>query len=732
MHNEKKKKLIIASCRLPVKISENYGTLEFVKSEGGLATGLHSLETEGEKIWIGWPGKEVTDPDVQQKITSELNKTNIIPVFLTSCQISSFYEGYSNSTIWPMFHYFYVYTHYKKSYWESYVEVNRLFYEKIASVYSKGDIIWVHDYQLMLVPGMLRQRFPDACIGFFLHIPFPSYELFRILPERREILKGLLGSTLIGFHTTDYMRHFISSVYRILDLDFRTDKIVYENNYVHVATFPMGINFNRFYRSSEQKTIRKHIEEFRDQYGHTKIVLSVDRLDYSKGILHRIKAFGQFLEEYPEFRKKVTLILIVAPSRASVEKYQDLKIEIDKTIGSINGIFSEVDWIPIHYFYRSFDFEQLAALYYISDVALITPLRDGMNLIAKEYIATKKKATGVLILSEMAGSSLELKDAIIVNPNNLVEIIEALRDALLMPGAEKRVRLRNLQRIIKNQNVRKWSEDFIRELLNARSAQQALNSKLLNKQKNHEIVSRYRHAKSRLFFLDYDGTLVGFSRSPLRAAPDEELKRLLQKLTADQANRVIIMSGRDQKTLEKWLGKLPVKIVAEHGAFLWENNEWKSIHTGDSSWKDEIKPLINFIADRTPGSFLEEKRTALVWHYRNADIWLAELREKQLMEMLVFPCSRLNLQIMRGSKILEVKMSNVNKGIASRNFVNENDDFLLAIGDDQTDEDMFSFLPDDAITIRVGFGQTHAKYLVNSYREVRHFLFQLINSKNTL
>lgn len=732
MTNEKKKKLIIASCRLPLKISENDRKLEFTKSEGGLATGLHSLETEAEKIWIGWPGKEVTDPEVQHQIVSELSKMNIIPVFLSSYQITSFYEGYSNSTLWPMFHYFYIYTHYEKSYWESYVEVNRLFCDKIASVYSKGDIIWVHDYQLMLVPGMLRQRFPDACIGFFLHIPFPSYELFRILPERREILKGLLGSTLIGFHTTDYMRHFISSVYRILDLDFKVDSIVYRNHYVHVGIFPMGINYNRFYRASEQKNIRKHIEEFKSQYGRTKIILSVDRLDYSKGILHRIKAFGQFLEEYPAFRKKVTLVLIVAPSRASVEKYQDLKMKIDKTIGNINGRFSDVDWIPIHYFYRSFDFEQLAALYYISDVALITPLRDGMNLIAKEYVATKKKATGVLILSEMAGSSLELKDAIIVNPNNLVEIKEALKNALLMPGAEKRMRLKNLQRIVKSQNVKKWSEDFIQKLLHARNEQQSLNRKLLTKRKIRQIFSRFYLAQNRLILLDYDGTLVGFSRMPSRAAPDEEVRKLLHKLAADQANRVVIMSGRDQTSLEKWLGKLPIRIVAEHGAFLWEDNIWKAIYEDDSLWKDEIKPIMNFIVNLTPGSFMEEKRTSLVWHYRNADIWLAELREKQLMDMLVLPCSRLSLQIMRGSKNLEVKLADVNKGIASRGLIKDNDDFILAIGDDQTDEDMFSFLPAHAVTIRVGYGQTRAKFLVNSYHDVRRFLFQLINTKNTL
>lgn len=732
MNNKKKKKLIIASCRLPIRVSENNRKLELIKSEGGLATGLHSLETDAEKIWIGWPGKEITEPEVQDQITSELSKMNIIPVFLFSCQITSFYEGYSNSTLWPMFHYFYIYTHYKKSYWDSYVEVNRLFCDKIVSVYNKGDLIWVHDYQLMLVPGMLRQRFPDACIGFFLHIPFPSYELFRILPERREILKGLLGSTLIGFHTSDYMRHFISSVYRILDLEFKADTTVYKNHYVHAGIFPMGINYNRFYRASEQKNVRRHIDEFKRQYGHTKVILSVDRLDYSKGILHRVKAFGQFLEEYPNFRKKVTLVLIVAPSRASVEKYQDLKMEIDKTIGNINGKFSDVDWIPVHYFYRSFDFEQLAALYYISDVALITPLRDGMNLIAKEYVATKKNTIGVLVLSEMAGSSLELKDAIIINPNNLVEIKEALRHALLMSGEEKRMRLKNLQKTVKSQNVKKWSEDFIHEMLHAKNEQRILNKKLLTKRKVHQIVYKYHHAQHRLILLDYDGTLVGFSRTPSKAAPDEQLKKLLNKLGSDQANRIVIMSGRDQTSLEKWLGKLPLRIVAEHGAFLWEQNVWKTIHGENSLWKDEILPIINFIVNRTPGSFMEEKRTSLVWHFRNADIWLAELREKQLIDMLVFPCIRLNLQIMRGNKNLEVKMADINKGIASQKFIQENDDFLLAIGDDQTDEDMFSFLPADAITIRVGYGQTHAKHLVNSYHDVRQFLFQLINFKNTL
>ncbi|NJL60109.1 MAG: hypothetical protein HC887_11215 [Desulfobacteraceae bacterium] len=287
---------------------------------------------------------------------------------------------------------------------------------------APDDIIWVHDYQLMLLPGLLREHLPESRIGFFLHIPFPAYELFRNLTSRKEILHGLLGSDLIGFHTFDYMRHFLNSAYRIMGVDTKLNEISYDNRVVYADTFPMGIAFDKYHNASRMPDVMKYIDEYQSFYGNQKIILSVDRLDYTKGILHRLAAFDKLLEQHPEYKGKVSLLAIVVPSRDTVAQYKELKIRIDEKIGNINGKYSDMNWVPIFYLYRGLPFEQLSALYYLSDIALVTPLRDGMNLVAKEYVAAKKDKTGVLILSEMAGAAIELTDAIIIIPTALTRL----------------------------------------------------------------------------------------------------------------------------------------------------------------------------------------------------------------------------------------------------------------------------------------------------------------------
>ncbi|HQG56990.1 MAG TPA: bifunctional alpha,alpha-trehalose-phosphate synthase (UDP-forming)/trehalose-phosphatase, partial [Bacteroidales bacterium] len=431
-----KKRLIIVANRLPVKVTQ-IDPFTLQESEGGLATGLNSLDTNYEKHWIGWPGVFTKNRKERSIISESLKDKNIHPVFLSRQQVELFYEGYCNGTLWPLFHYFYVYTVYNEMYFRVYQEVNRLFLEKVLEVGREGDILWVHDYHLLILPGMIREKWKNASIGFFLHIPFPSYELFRFLPERKEILRGLLGADLIGFHTYDYMRHFQSTVYRILGYEFKLNEMIIDSRVVRIDSFPMGIKFEKFYHSSENEKVISYIKEFRSTYGNQKFILSVDRLDYSKGILNRLEAFELFLEQNPEYRGQISLLIIVVPSRTNVEQYRKLKNRIDQLIGKINGKYSTIDWVPIFYFFRSFDFEQLCAIYYISEIALVTPLRDGMNLIAKEFIAAKKDTPGVLILSEMAGSAVELRSSIIVNPNNINEIANAILAACRMTDEEK-------------------------------------------------------------------------------------------------------------------------------------------------------------------------------------------------------------------------------------------------------------------------------------------------------
>ncbi len=715
-------KLIIISNRLPLKIVEENNKFKVIPSQGGVATGLDSLEIKIEKHWVGWPGMYVEDNKEKANIDEQLEENNFHPVHLTPHQIESYYEGYSNSTLWPLCHYFTNYIQYESKFWKEYKRVNALFSKAALEITEPGDIVWVQDYQLMLVPEMIRRHNPNISIGYFHHIPFPSYELFRTIPERAEILKGLLGADMIGFHTHAYMRHFISAVYRVLKLDCQVDEIQLDRRVVDVDAFPMGINYSKYNNAILTKEVEDKAKELKESFGNGKLMLSVDRLDYSKGILIRLKSFEEFLENHPKYTGKVSLVMIVSPSRDNVDIYAELKDEIDKKVGAINGRLSTVDWTPIYYFYRSFDFEELAALYHIVDIALVTPLRDGMNLVAKEYLATKRDQPGVLILSEMAGASIELTDAIIVNPTDTKEIEKAILKALEMPKEKQLKKLSSMQDIISHQTVGQWAKDFVTELQNVRHANELLEKKIVEKDNFYIIKGAYENARKRLLLLDYDGTLVGFHKDPLQAYPSYELLELLRELSEDPANHIVISSGRDRHTLEKWLGKLPIDLAAEHGAFYKEKGKWYK-NAQEIEWDKEILNILEHAVEKTPRSKLEIKDTAIVWHYREVDMWLAELRVNQLLNGLINPCSRHNLQIMKGNKIIEIKSSDFSKGSdARRLIVKEKYDFILSIGDDTTDEEMFLALPDNAITIKVGKNTKVAKYNLPNQSQTLTFL----------
>ena len=721
-------KLIILSNRLPVKIEKDENNQFLITpSEGGLATGLGSLETEAEKIWIGWPGIYTDDEDEKREISKRLNKLNFYPVFLTEEQIELYYEGYSNSTIWPLCHYFYSYIDYKAEYWEAYQDVNKLFADTVFPLIEEEDIIWVQDYQLMLLPALIREQSSKASIGYFHHIPFPSYELFRVLPKREALLNGLLGADLIGFHTHDYMRHFISAIYRVLQLESSLDEIQLSDRVVHVDTFPMGINYDHYHDTVLKPEAKEKVAELRKHIGDHSIILSVDRLDYSKGILHRLIGFSQFLENHPEYLGKVSLVMIVVPSRDQVDMYADLKIKIDELIGNINGEYSELGWTPVHYFYRSFDFEELIAMYHTADIALVSPLRDGMNLVAKEYIATKHSNPGVLILSEMAGAAIELTDALIINPNDTEEIEKAIYQALTMDDDEKLRRLERMKKRISTHTVKKWAGDFVGELETIKSQNAIINKKLITQNKLSFIKKDYDKAKSRLIVLDYDGTLSAFVKNPDDAIPTERTLKLLKELASDKKNKVVINSGRNHHILDKWFEGIDLDLAAEHGAFYKSDGEWKQNTIKRPVWDTEILDILNRTVDRTPRSELETKETALVWHYRNSDIWLADMREKQLVNELMGPVSRHDLQIMRGNKIVEIKSPDHHKGTEVERLLNKGDyDFVMAIGDDTTDDDMFRALPEGGISIKVGDFSEAAQFRLPWQDEVVPFLEGLI------
>lgn len=725
------RKTIIVSNRLPVKIAENEGAFTATASEGGLATGLGSIYREGNNIWIGWPGIELADAEQQETVREKLAEMNLLPVYLTQDEINNYYEGFSNEILWPVFHYMGVYARYEQAYWDSYYQVNNKFKEIILSVAAPGDTIWIHDYQLLLLPGMIRAILPEISIGFFQHIPFPSYELFRLIPWRAELLEGMLGADLIGFHTFDDTRHFMNAASRILPVLTSSNVVTINDRFVVVDTFPMGIDYQRFESLAASDKVIQQAHGLREKFQNIRILLSIDRLDYSKGILQRLQAFELLLQIHPEYIEKVGFCMIVVPSRDTVPQYKELRDEIDKLVGNINARYRTMSWNPIHYFYRSFPIEILSALYTLSDICLVTPMRDGMNLVSKEYVASRTNNDGVLVLSEMAGASKELMDAIIVNPNNIGAMTNAIIEALDMPLAEQERRMKSMRQVVAKFNISHWVKLFMATLVEVNKMQQSMLARLINLETEKYIRSEYDQAEKRIIFLDYDGTLVGFKTNIDMASPDDDLYELLHELTDDSSNHVYIISGRKYETLEEWFGHLPLNLIAEHG--VWQkpiHQEWQRQPGLNDQWKQEIAPILEGFTDRTPGSFIEEKSFSLVWHYRKVESGLGELRANELMNTLRYYTSDKGLQLLPGDKVIEVKNVEINKGKAALTWLEEQAyDFILAIGDDFTDEDIFKALPEEAITIKVGSQVSVARYHLRSHQEVRYLLKTLVAHK---
>lgn len=726
-------RIIFVSNRLPITLNLDDQDIQVSESIGGLATGLKGFHEDSENLWLGWPGLTEEDAEGrQEEIDTLLRKEHrCVPVFLSAEDMDLYYQGFSNSTLWPLFHYFPNLTSFEYAHWQSYKKVNEKFHQILDEIIEPGDTLWIHDYQLMLLPHLIRQNHPDVGIGFFLHIPFPSFELFRLLPWREEILTGILGADLIGFHTYDYARHFLSSVRRILGYEHDMNFIKYQGRTLKADVFPMGIDYDYFARTQDRKTIQEETAEILNKTQGTQIILSVDRLDYTKGIPERIKAFGHFLKNNPQYREKVTMILIVAPSRTKVDSYDELKKEIQELVSETNGTHGTIGWVPVWFFYRSFSQDNLIALYKATDVMLVTPLRDGMNLVAKEFIASRTDKLGMLVISETAGAASELGEAILVNSNNLHGTAQGIKEALDMTKREQIERNTILHNRIERYNVHYWAKDFLDKLQQQISRGDDHKVQRLDSRKREGLIQAWKKAQKRLIFLDYDGTLVGFKPKPDQAFPDEELLNLLTELKKDSRNQVVIISGRDKETLEKWLGEVDVNLVASHGLWIKEEGigKWELTEKLDNSWKEEFRALLEVTMDRTPGSLIEEKEYSLAWHYRKCEPELAQIRLRELKDALFSLTAKGSLGLMEGNKVLEIKDSAVNKGRTAGHFLAaEGTDFVLAAGDDHTDEDLFAVLDDSHYSIKIGVGESRARYFVRNPEKFRTLLQQLVNS----
>ncbi len=745
-------RLIVVSNRLPLTLRKTEDGWETARSSGGLASAMNPLLRRGGGEWIGWPGEGDPNDERRQAIRKEwAEKEHYHAVELPPEIASGFYEGYANQTLWPVFHDLVTLLKFDAKGFDAYSEANALFCKAVVEQYRPGDLIWVHDYHLMLLPRMLREALPDAAIGFFLHIPFPSAEIFPILPRREELLEGLLGADLVAFHTHGYLQQFRSALLRVLGIESRINEVAIGGRVIRVEAVPIGIAPEEFTGLLEQdEAARGYYSDWKSRYEGRKVLLAVDRLDYTKGVPERLRAYARLLQSSPELREKVSMIQIAVPTREGIGSYQDLRTEVNQLVGAINGRFAKPDWPPLVYINRSIGRAELAALYKLADVCWVGPLRDGMNLVAKEYVACKSDGDGVLVLSEFAGAAAEMGEALMINPFDEDRTATVVDRALNLDESERRLRMKALHGRVLRNNVFNWGDRFLSLLQEAVAARGLFADTQPQRLNFMEIDEAYARASRRLLMLDYDGTLVPFVNHPQAAVPPLEVIRLLTDLAADPRNCVAVTSGRSAGDLDRWLGGIEgLWLVAEHGAEFKTPATYREQHPGalngnghhagksangdawqllrpqsSTDWKATVMPILEHFVDRTPGSFVEIKKYSLVWHYRMAEpefgAWLAN----ELVAMLEAMLAETELRAYRGAKIIEVRPLWMNKGEAYQHLLNvqPEPDFTFAAGDDRTDEDLFERVGDDAWTVHVGSGPTRAAYALPDCLSLRKLL----------
>ncbi|MBK6779962.1 MAG: bifunctional alpha,alpha-trehalose-phosphate synthase (UDP-forming)/trehalose-phosphatase [Gemmatimonadetes bacterium] len=693
--------LVMVSTRLPVTLRPGPGGPALVESVGGLASGLRGLDVVRQGAWIGWPGPTgLPGSEGEADLTRRLETQGCVPVFLSREEVRGFYQGYANGVIWPLFHYLIQQLPLRPRHWEAYDRVNRRFAEVVAARCGPADEVWIHDYQLMRVPHYLRQLRPGARIGFFLHIPFPAFDVFRILPSRRLLLEGLLGADLLGFHTAAYAEHFTAAVNGLLgvasledgrlDCGARTPK---------VGAFPMGIEVTRFAAGAGTGPFE------RERAGRGQSLVAIDRLDYTKGIPRRLLAFEELLTRHQDLVEKVTLIQVAVPSRTGVKAYQRYRRHVDAMVGRINGTFGSPGWVPVQYLYCGFTQSELVALFRSADVMLVTPVRDGMNLVAKEFVASRVDGDGVLVLSEFAGAAAELTEAVIVNPYDVVETAEAYHRALTMPRHERRSRMRALRQRVQATGVEAWAASFL-ETLRAAGGTAPVAVEDSAAAEVAAVRARLAAAPALLLLLDYDGTLVPFGPTPESAAPGDDLLDLLRGLASRPGLALHLVSGRPRSTLEAWFGELAVGLHAEHG--MWSRRmagvAWERVPGARPVPYDDVLALLRRYTESTPGSHIERKSAGLAWHFwlapadgghRAADALVEEARRRYPPDVV---------DVLRGEHVVEIRPAGIQKGLIVTRLLAEAGPgtLVVAVGDDVTDEDMFAAVPAQGLTIHVG------------------------------
>ncbi|MBK1829501.1 bifunctional alpha,alpha-trehalose-phosphate synthase (UDP-forming)/trehalose-phosphatase [Verrucomicrobiaceae bacterium R5-34] len=727
--------LTLVSNRLPIRINEE-GEVE--RTTGGLASALAGAGIPGSFTWIGWGGVNEEDIEDREDYEKKLKAVGVKPVILETDEFDAYYEGYSNSTLWPMLHYMKDRARFDPEWMEGYRGVNQKFAEVVAKEADQDGEVWIHDYHLMLVPKMLRKLRPDLKIGFFLHTPWPSSEIIRALPERNEILEGLLGCDVIGFHTYNYLRHFRSCLLRILGIEGESEGLWHGDRMVRMGVYPIGHNSIGFQEAMQSDTYREALALHKKRLDGGKLILSVERLDYTKGVPEKLDAIREFLKKNPEQRSQVNFVIIAVPSRVGVEEYNLLAETVQREVGAINGDYGEVGHSPVQFLHRGFPMEELAAFYALAEVCMVTPIIDGMNLVAKEYIDCKRKKydarAGVLILSEFAGAAQEMSHSLLINPHDTQGVVKAMEQALAMSEDEMWSRVRAMQDRLARNDAGAWARHFLGDLDASGTPEHdpAAHETLAEVEAN--LTKHLAAGRKVALFLDYDGTLRDFVDRPEDAVPDASLLNLLERLAAHDSLNLAVISGRPKEFLESHIGHLPIDLVAEHG-YYWkrlEVGEWELMNPHvDNSWMETVRPVLEWAVTLTPGSEIEVKTSSIVWHYRQADPEFGLWRAKGLLDELTAITASLPVSVHHGQKIVEVASQMVNKGVAADSLMRDwMPDIAFAAGDDQTDETMFAITPvceDHFHTVKIGTGSTRAEHRT-SIKGLRRFLESLADT----
>lgn len=718
-------RVIIVSNRLPVTLKVSRKGAELVPSAGGLATALRAWHHESGGPWVGWTGHAgALDGDMFSAARETMAAEGMVPVTLTSADVAGYYQEFSNGVIWPLFHYLLDRLPEADGGWRAYQRVNEKFADTIAACYRPGDIVWIHDYHLMLVPSLLRQRIPDARIGFFLHIPFPASEVFRILPRRSEILEGMLGADLIGLHTWGYVRHFTTAALHVLGVEPNVDRLRYNGREVMLKALPIGIDGATFAALAATEEVKAEAAAIRRESNGRRILLGVDRLDYTKGLPQRFMAIERLLAR-AEWRDRLRLIQVAVPTRDDIASYRGFKRSIEQVVGRINSEYGSIGALPVHYLHASVSVKRLVALYLAADVMVVTPLRDGLNLVAKEFVASRIDDDGVLVLSEFAGASAELGEALVVNPYDVLGVAQAIERALTMTPESRAVRMHAMRTHVLANTVDRWADEFIRALDSA-SGTSSRPSPALTPRQLYRQLEPLQRARPLVLLLDYDGTLQPIAQAPTLARPDSAVLHLLRRLGERPHTLVHVISGRPRDVLERWLGHLPVALWAEHGFWYRPRGEvdWIATAPLQNGWHDKVEAIVRRFTTATPGSVMEIKSASLAWHYRMADPEFGLRQAHELRMLLGDALSNQPLEVRDGKKVLEVRLTGAHKGLPIEQILAAAGPSasIIAVGDDDTDEDMFTSLPPGAAGVHVGHGPSRATYRLPDPAAVREWL----------